>query len=95
MSMAMQCKDIPDQPIIEWLNQNTDSEHWATWGKGYSMPTVADCMPEGTPPKLQLAKMKKLIDKGLVNGCACGCRGDFYIDANNEKRLRPKNQILR
>lgn len=29
------------------------------------------------PPKLVLAKARKLIRRGLVTGCACGCRGDF------------------
>ena len=76
----MKCKDIPDQPIIDWLSKNApDESRWATWGVGYSMPTVADCMPTGTPEKLQLAKMKQLIKRGIVNGCGCGCRGDFYL----------------
>jgi len=30
-------------------------------------------------PKLILAKMGKLIAKGLITGCTCGCRGDFQI----------------
>lgn len=72
----MQCKDIPGQPIIDWLKNQTE---WATYGDGFSMPTVADCMPLGTPEKLQLAKMGKLIKRGIVEGCACGCRGDFYL----------------
>jgi hypothetical protein len=43
------------------------------------MPTVQDAMPTGTPPKLQLAKMRMLIRRGIVQGCPCGCRGDFYL----------------
>jgi len=73
----VQCKDIPDRPILEFiLSQNGN---WCTWGKGYSMPTVQDAMPEGTPSKLQMAKMAKLIKRGLVHGCPCGCRGDYTI----------------
>ena len=75
----MQCKDIPDAPIIEFLRQNCGPYKWATWGNGYSMPTVQDAMPAGTPPKLQLAKMRMLIRRGIVRGCPCGCRGDFYL----------------
>ena len=73
----MQCKDIPDMPILEFLKHHKD--RWCTWGDGYSMPTIQDAMPEGTPHKLQLAKMKKLMERDLVDGCGCGCRGDFEI----------------
>lgn len=72
----LQCKDIPTLPILEFLSKQT---RWTTWGKGYSMPTVQNAMPEGTPPKLQLAKMRQLINAGLVDGCDCGCRGDFEL----------------
>ena len=75
----MQCKDIPDQPILEFLRDHTHKFKWATWGAGHSMPTVQDAMPPGTPVKLQQAKMAILIRRGLANGCACGCRGDYYI----------------
>lgn len=83
----MQCKDIPERPILEWLNVNTGEYAWATWGEGYSMPTVRDCMPEGVPVKLQIAKMNKLINRGLVNGCGCGCRGDFYLTDKGKREL--------
>jgi hypothetical protein len=75
----MQCKDIPDRPILEFLREHTHEYKWATWGDGHSMPTVRDAMPTGVPPKLQVAKMNKLIRRGVVDGCTCGCRGDYYI----------------
>ncbi len=40
---------------------------------------VPHAMPEGTPEKLVLAKMRRLIKRGLVDGCGCGCRGDFEL----------------
>ncbi len=73
-----QCKDIPDQPILDFLKALNG--RWATHGKGYSMPTVQDAMPPGTPDKLQLAKMKQLLKRGLVKGCGCGCRGDWRLE---------------
>ena len=72
-----QCKDIPDGPILAFLRQHQG--RWATWGEGYSMPTVRDAMPHGTPDKLQIAKMRQLMKRGLVDGCPCGCRGDYEI----------------
>lgn len=72
----MKCSDIPDRPILTFL---AAQKGWATWGTGYSMPTVQDAMLVGTPEKLQRAKMKQLIERGLVDGCDCGCRGDYEI----------------
>jgi hypothetical protein len=31
------------------------------------------------PEKVVRAKAKRLIKRGLIDGCACGCRGDFRI----------------
>ena len=31
------------------------------------------------PEKVLLAKLKSLVRRGLLDGCACGCRGDFTI----------------
>jgi len=74
-----QCKDIPDTPILEFLSDLLGV--WATWFPKVEggMPSVLDAMPEDTPPKLALAKMKQLVKRGLVDGCGCGCRGDFRI----------------
>jgi hypothetical protein len=72
----MQCKDIPDRPILEFLARQDCP---ATWGEGYFMSTVRDAMPPGTPDRLQRAKMARLIRRGLVGGCDCGCRGDYEI----------------
>lgn len=29
------------------------------------------------PPKVVMAKLRSMIRRGLMDGCACGCRGDF------------------
>jgi hypothetical protein len=29
------------------------------------------------PAKIVLAKARSLIKRGLIEGCCCGCRGDF------------------
>lgn len=74
----MQCKDIPDAEVLRFLAQHQG--RWSTHGASLaSTPSVRDAMPEGTPPKLQLAKMRQLHKRGLVGGCPCGCRGDWEI----------------
>ena len=82
-----QCKDIPDLPTLEFL---AGCASWATWldprqfapedpDSDRWMPCVARAMPDGTPEKLVIAKMSRLIKRGLVEGCSCGCRGDYEI----------------
>ena len=39
---------------------------------------IADRLPE-YPPKVVIAKCRSLIKRGLMHGCTCGCRGDFYL----------------
>lgn len=73
----MQCKDVPTDDVLRFLAQHQG--RWSTWGEGYSMPTVRDAMPPGTPAKLQLTKMRTLWRRDLVGGCPCGCRGDWEI----------------
>lgn len=80
---AMQCKNIPDIDVLRYLatRPNGHASHSCTW---YGIPDtkgwdVTEAMPAGTPPKMRLAKMRKLILKGLVEGCACGCYGHFQL----------------
>lgn len=81
----MQCKDIPDIPVLRFLAGPYDGwpvPGWGTWfwSDDYKPAnSVLNAMPAGTPPKLALAKMKVLIRRKLVSGCPCGCRGDFEI----------------
>lgn len=53
---------------------------WHTWDSdGTIMPSVDPAFDKGTPRKRILARMHRLVERGLVSGCACGCRGDFEI----------------
>lgn len=74
----MQCKDIPDEPILKFLLERGHDGQWCNWGLGNDRDVTA-AMPANTPPKLVLAKMRNLIGRGLVIGCTCGCRGDFEL----------------
>lgn len=65
---------------------------WATWGayedeydseraikfrREYG-PFVSDYF-RGIPRKVLRAKGQRLIDRGLMTGCMCGCRGDMEL----------------
>lgn len=60
-----------------WLFLKEDGEFFKI-GHGVD-DTPFRLFPEGTPRKLILLKMMKLIKKGYSGGCGCGCRGDYEI----------------
>lgn len=85
----MQCKDIPEQPILKFLHSLNG--RWACW---YSSDdgtpfenSVANAFPPGTPAKLIVAKMGMMIRKGVVDGCSCGCRGDYRLTDKGVSRI--------
>lgn len=70
----MQAKDIPEQPIIDFIAAQHPT--WCTHWQGYdnSVP-----FPPETPVKVMLAKLRAMTRKGLISGCGCGCRGDWRL----------------
>lgn len=74
----LQCKDIPELPILQLLAKLEGK--WATWYEDIGiMPSVRPAFPPDIPEKLIRAKMNSLIRTGFVDGCTCGCRGDYEI----------------
>lgn len=73
---AFQAKHIPERPILEHLERFEGV--WCNWCFGDERD-VHNAMPTGIPDKVVLAKMRALMERGLVVGCGCGCRGDFEI----------------
>lgn len=86
----LQCKDIPDLPILAFLH-NLPGFDWrdGTWFSGFDN-SVDQAMPEGISEKLVLAKMGMLIRRYLVDGCTCGCRGDFKLTDKGRAYLSEK-----
>ena len=73
----MQCKDIPDEPILLFLVKHGG-------GIGCPLWRALEAMPNNVPEKLARAKMGQLIKRDLVHGCVCGCRGDFTLTAKGQ-----------
>ena len=86
----MQCKDIPTQPILKFVSIHGGIGcHW--FNLEHSERSVRHAMPNGfeLPDNLVHAKMRQLIAKGLVDGCHCGCRGDFEITEKGLRKIEP------
>lgn len=81
--MKIQCKNIPDARILEYLRTNGKCFVWDKLG-----PEIYSAFPQGTPNRVVMAKMRRLIERGLVSGCACGCRGDFELTEKGRKLLK-------
>lgn len=97
----MKAADLDTIKILTFLSQHQGK--WCTWGDSKFMPTIESVIPQGTPYKIQLAKMKKLMKQGLVTGCDCGCRGDYEITnlglttinvARTQRMISPTNADL-
>lgn len=96
----MQCKDIPDIPILRFLEGQpliNGSPRWSIWYGDEYENSVTHAFPrEAKQPgreKLVLAKMRQLMRSGLVDGCGCGCRGDFVITEKGRDYLTSKDVI--
>lgn len=81
----MQAKDIPDDTVLAMV-ERLRNEQYAPYPH-FDLPrsvntwelsaALLPAMTEGEAVKLTLAKCASLIRRGLLAGCACGCRGDF------------------
>lgn len=81
----MKTADVPDFEVLAFVNQ------YGGIGCNCSphpeKRSVMNAMP-GIPRKLALSKMRSLIKRGLVSGCACGCRGDFELTLKGKDQFR-------
>lgn len=86
----MQCKDIPTMPILRFLESLNGK--WANWFDPtvYSN-SVLNAMPPETPEKLAMTKMRNLIKKGVIDGCPCGCRGNYELNDRSRSMLEADN----
>jgi hypothetical protein len=90
---GVKASDITDEAFLAAIDEacrvRTEVEGGNPWTSAtrWDVAAVLAGHPEhvGGPPqeypnmpeKVVLAKAKRLIRRGLVDGCACGCRGDF------------------
>lgn len=70
-SKLIQAKNITDEEIFGVVDKVRKEENiWTNrWQLEESLPQY--------PPKVILAKCASMIRRGILDGCTCGCRGDF------------------
>lgn len=94
-------RDIPDvvflaaiEETIRRCSKAAGFPHsWATrWDLAYTLgglpysPQPFDDVA-GVPMKVLLAKFRRVNRRGLVEGCDCGCRGDFELTSKGRELL--------
>ncbi len=71
----MKASDIPDLTLLAVIDHvNRQKGYWANNGDIQMVMEEA-----GVPDKVILAKCARLKKRKLVDGCACGCRGDWEL----------------
>jgi hypothetical protein len=81
----MQCKDIPDQVFLDAVRR-TPSRGAVGWRLRWEVQEELGRAIGSIPTNLFLAKARRLIARGFLGGCGCGCRGDWYPTDTDEKR---------
>lgn len=98
----MKCSEVPIMPVLEfidscqrgekfWYPTNNQTQHFgekvahndACSFHGYEN-SLYHAIPKGVHP---LGVAKILIREGLIDGCTCGCRGDFVLTERGKNVL--------
>jgi hypothetical protein len=77
----MKAADLSEARILALLNERPGV--WHTYKpEGYEsiMPSVYDPGHPDAPRKVLIAKLRSMLKRGLLRGCACGCRGDWRVE---------------
>lgn len=72
----MKASDISDGEMLSAIKVVAPWRGAQDWA---DRAALAEYMPY--PPKVILAKARSMIRRGLILGCACGCRGDFRLES--------------
>lgn len=76
---GIQAKDISDEDFIAAV-QEASRQAAKRWGAKDAWAMVWDVTAIlGVPEKVVRAKAERIIKRGLMDGCTCGCRGDFDL----------------
>ena len=69
----LQAKNVDEGKILKLLGELPVGRSMSRWDLAEHFCTC--CHPE----KVLLAKLRKMVKQRKIEGCACGCRGDFYL----------------
>lgn len=74
----MQCKDIPDEAVLNAVRIQGDPGRWRM---SWEVQAALEVAVGPVPDNLFRAKIRSLFRRRILGGCDCGCRGDFHLVA--------------
>lgn len=76
-------KEIPDDLFIRAVAECSKASAWGnstSWATRYDVEVwLSEHLGGPVPWKVVVAKARAVIKKGRMEGCTCGCRGDFDL----------------
>jgi hypothetical protein len=85
MPKTVQAKHVPELAILQAMARHADGKWWTHWPYNMDDPgdpwSLLTAVPElaAFPDRVLRAKLGTLVRRGLLDGCDCGCRGDWVI----------------
>jgi len=81
--MSAQANDVPEDVIMRALRTEPGKwfTHWDVESPLHGTWSIVRMEPSlrAFPPKVLLAKLRSMERRGLIEGCGCGCRGDWHV----------------
>lgn len=75
----MKASDLSEEAILSVLRARPGVLHTHLPPYGDPTPRVYDPTQPTAPEKVLLAKLRSMARRGLIDGCGCGCRGDWRV----------------
>jgi hypothetical protein len=85
----IQAKHIPDEAMVLIIKQLKGMPGMYGYPGGIqvfrpaehttvNITDICNLYPS-VPRKVIMAKLRRLVKRGVIDGCTCGCRGDFKV----------------
>lgn len=80
----IKCADLDDLSILRFIHscRSVGCNQYARFSEIAEVVSVIHCgllNDSAVPFNLMRAKLKRLHKRELINGCCCGCNGDFWL----------------
>lgn len=76
----MKASDVDDVAFLTIVDRRSKDRSYGTAHRWVLRGEVEEEMSD-VPWKVLLAKARSLKKRGLLDGCMCGCRGDYELTA--------------
>lgn len=70
MKKSVQAKNISDDEVLRVVDRRSGYDSFVST---FEIQAELSSFPE----KAVLAKLRSMVKRGILSGCACGCRGNF------------------